>query len=87
MGAGHCSEQLGLGNGVIEAIQFSSFSEFLDMGGYGFNVWSVYGLFAVFVIANLWLPMFKRKQIIREQKRRLLRSGNELSANNDDKEQ
>lgn len=72
---------------MIEAIQFSSFSEFLDMGGYGFNVWSVYALFAIFIIANLWLPMIKRKQIIREQKRRLLRSADGINASNDDKEQ
>ena len=57
---------------MLEAIQFSSFSEFIDMGGYAFNVWSVYGLFTVFVAANLFLPMRKRQQILREQKRRLV---------------
>ena len=55
---------------MIEAIQFASFSEFLDMGGYGFNVWSVYGLFAVFVAANLISPVMKRKRIVRDLKRR-----------------
>ena len=68
---------------MLEAIQFSSFSEFLDMGGYAFNVWSVYGLFAVFVIANLSLPLIKRKQIMREQKRRLL-VNDELTTDTDD---
>lgn len=57
---------------MIEAIQFSSFSEFLDMGGYAFNVWSVYGLFALFILVNLLYPVQKRKAIIREQKRRLM---------------
>ena len=57
---------------MIEAIKFSSFGEFLDMGGYAFNVWAVYGLFAVFLWANLFLPLRKRKRIMREQKRRLL---------------
>ncbi len=71
---------------MIEAIQFSSFSEFLDMGGYAFNVWSVYGLFAVFIIANLWLPLNKRKQILREQKRRLL-VNEERNITTDDKQQ
>ena len=71
---------------MIEAIQFSSFSEFLDMGGYAFNVWSVYGLFAVFIIANLWLPLDKRKQILREQKRRLL-VNEERNITTDDKQQ
>lgn len=56
---------------MLEAIQFSSFSEFIHMGGYGFKIWSVYGLFAIFIAANLMLPMRKRKQILREQKRRL----------------
>ncbi|HAJ76344.1 MAG TPA: heme exporter protein CcmD [Gammaproteobacteria bacterium] len=57
---------------MIEAIQFSSFSEFIEMGGYAFNVWSVYGLFTVFLIANLLIPMRRNKQIIRELKRRNL---------------
>ena len=51
-------------------VQFNSFSEFLSMGGYAFNVWSVYALFAVFVLVNLLAPMRRRKQIIRELKRR-----------------
>jgi heme exporter protein CcmD len=57
---------------MIDAIQFSSFSEFLDMGGYAFNVWSVYGLFGIFVAANLYFPLRKRARIVREQKRRLI---------------
>lgn len=56
---------------MFDGIPFSSFSEFIDMGGYAFNVWSVYGLFAIFVAVNLILPVRKRKQILREQKRRL----------------
>lgn len=55
---------------MLDAIQFSSFAEFIDMGGYGFNVWSVYALFAVFVAVNLILPMRKRDRIIRQLKRR-----------------
>ncbi len=57
---------------MLDAIQFSSFSEFLHMGGYAFNVWSVYGLFAVFIMANLFFPLRKKQQILKEQKRRLL---------------
>ena len=55
---------------MIDAIQFSSFSEFIDMGGYAFNVWTVYALFVVFLVANIMLPLRKHKQILREQKRR-----------------
>ena len=61
---------------MLDAIQFSSFAEFLDMGGYAFNVWSVYALFFIFLIVNLALPLRKKKAIMKEQKRRLLRSGN-----------
>ena len=57
---------------MFESIQFSSFGDFVDMGGYAFNVWSVYALFMLFFFINLYFPILKRKQIIREQKRRLL---------------
>lgn len=40
------------------------------MGGYAFNVWSVYALFAVFLTANLVLPLRRKKQLLRELKRR-----------------
>ena len=55
---------------MIEAIQFSSFAEFIDMGGYGFNVWSVYAVFSIFVLVNLLAPMRKHKQIVKDLKRR-----------------
>ena len=57
---------------MFESIQFSSFSEFVAMGGYAFNVWSVYGLFTLFLIANLYLPLRRKKQIMRDLKRRML---------------
>jgi heme exporter protein D len=55
---------------LIENIQFASFAEFLDMGGYAFNVWSVYALFAVFIAVNLIAPMLRRRQLIKELRRR-----------------
>jgi len=57
---------------MLDAIQFSSFAEFIDMGGYGFNVWSVYALFAVFIAINLIMPLRKKEKIIRQLKRRAL---------------
>ena len=60
---------------MLGSIQFSSLSEFFAMGGYAFNVWSVYALFAIFVIANLALPVRKRRMILRDQKRRLAARG------------
>ena len=57
---------------MFEAMEFSSIPDFLNMGGHAFYVWSVYGLFFVFIAANLILPMRNRKKILREQKRRLI---------------
>lgn len=59
---------------MIEGIQFSSFSEFLSMGGYGFNVWAVYFLFAVFLTVNLLGPLRSRKRLIKELQRRAVLS-------------
>ena len=55
---------------MIEAIQFSSFAEFLDMGGYALNVWGVYAIFGFFVGVNLLGPLRRRKKILRELRRR-----------------
>ena len=51
-------------------MQFSNFQEFIEMGGYAFNVWSVYGMFLIFLTVNLYGPMRKNRQIIRDLKRR-----------------
>ena len=56
---------------MLDAIQFSSFADFIDMGGYGFNVWSVYAIFAVFIAVNLILPLRRKGKIIRQLKRRI----------------
>ena len=51
-------------------MQFSNFQEFIEMGGYAFNVWSVYGMFLIFLTVNLYGPLRKKRQIIRNLKRR-----------------
>ena len=51
-------------------MQFSNFQEFIEMGGYAFNVWSVYGMFLIFLTINLYGPLRKNRQIIRDLKRR-----------------
>ena len=56
---------------MLDAIQFSTWAEFVDMGGYGFNVWSVYALFAILIAVNLILPWRKKQRIIRQLKRRM----------------
>ena len=55
---------------MLEAIQFTSLREFFEMGGYGFNVWSVYAIFGIFVIVNMLLPILRKEKIIKELKRR-----------------
>jgi len=54
---------------MTQSIQFSSISEFLDMGGYAFNVWAVYAVFLVFIFVNLVFPIVRRKKILREIKK------------------
>ena len=56
---------------MLDAIQFSTWAEFIDMGGYGFNVWSVYALFAILVAVNLIIPWRKKQKIVRQLKRRM----------------
>ena len=56
---------------MLDAIQFSTLAEFIDMGGYGFNVWSVYALFAILVAVNLIIPWRKKQKIVRQLKRRM----------------
>ena len=68
---------------MFDAVQFSSMSEFFDMGGYAFNVWSVYSLFVLFLFVNLYFPLLRKKQILREQKRRLI-VNKEMQANASD---
>ena len=55
---------------MTQSIQFSSVSEFLDMGGYAFNVWSVYAIFALFIAVNLVSPILRKKKILRDLKKR-----------------
>jgi heme exporter protein D len=57
---------------MLDGIQFSSFGEFLAMGGYAFNVWTVYLLFLIFLLVNLVGPLQRRKRIMRELQRRAL---------------
>ena len=56
---------------MLDAIQFSTLAEFIDMGGYGFNVWSVYALFAILVAVNLIMPWRRKQNIVRQLKRRM----------------
>ncbi|PCI05044.1 MAG: heme exporter protein CcmD [Gammaproteobacteria bacterium] len=50
-----------------------NWSEFFNMGGYAFYVWSSYALALVIVIANIVSPMMQRKKVIARIKRTLKR--------------
>ena len=50
------------------------------MGGYGFTVWSVYGIFTVFIAVNLIGPIQRRKKIVKDMKRRAVLNENSSSA-------
>ncbi len=52
---------------------FDSFAAFLDMGGHGFYVWTCYALTLLLLVLNILLPLFNKKHILTEQRRRLRR--------------
>ncbi|BAV33217.1 hemagglutination activity protein [Sulfuricaulis limicola] len=49
-----------------------NWTEFFAMGGYGLYVWSSYGLAALILILNLYLPL-RRRQAVRRQLREFMR--------------
>ncbi len=48
-------------------------TEFFHMGGYAFFVWTSYGLATIILIANVILPIQRKKEILNTLKRRLRR--------------
>lgn len=44
-----------------------SLQEFLAMGGYGFYVWTSYGICLFVLVANVLIPVVQRKQFLRQQ--------------------
>jgi heme exporter protein D len=44
-----------------------NFQEFLAMGGYGFYVWTSYGIATIILIANIVIPIVQRKTFLRQQ--------------------
>lgn len=44
-----------------------SLQEFFAMGGYGFYVWTSYGLTLIVLLANIIIPVLQRKQFLRHQ--------------------
>jgi len=46
--------------------QFSSLTEFLQMGTHGFYVWSAYGVSLLIIGANVVLPLLKKRSLINQ---------------------
>ncbi|MDH3639498.1 MAG: heme exporter protein CcmD [Gammaproteobacteria bacterium] len=46
-------------------------TEFLHMGGYGFYVWTSYGLAALVLALNLVAAIRRRRSVVRQLSRRL----------------
>jgi heme exporter protein D len=41
--------------------------EFFAMGGYGFYVWTSYGITLLVLVVNILVPVIQRKQFLRQQ--------------------
>ena len=49
----------------------SALGDFLAMGGYGFYVWSAYGVALVVLVANLAAPLRRERELRRQLDRQL----------------
>ncbi len=54
-------------------MSFENFSDFLAMGGHGLYVWLSYGVALVIFVANVAVPMLKKKDIVKKHVQRLKR--------------
>lgn len=59
-------------------MEFSSFSEFIAMGKHGPFVWSAYGITLVVVLANIIIPMRRKKALLEDIKRKVKREQPEV---------
>ncbi|MBT8129717.1 MAG: heme exporter protein CcmD [Gammaproteobacteria bacterium] len=50
-----------------------NWSEFFEMGGYAFYVWTSYGIALLVLIYNIVMPMIHRKKVISRVKRAIRR--------------
>ena len=56
-----------------------NWSEFFNMGGYAFFVWTSYGLTFLVIVANIVSPIVQRKKVISRIKRAIKRESIELA--------
>ncbi len=58
-----------------------NWSEFFNMGGYAFFVWSSYAVALMVVLGNIIAPILQRKKVIKRIKRTIKRENIELAQN------
>ena len=58
-----------------------NWSEFFNMGGYAFFVWTSYGLTFAVILANIVSPIWQRKKVIARIKRTIQREKIDLARN------
>ena len=58
-----------------------NWSEFFNMGGYAFYVWTSYALTFIILLANIVSPILQRKKAIKRIKRAIKRENIELAKN------
>ena len=54
-------------------MSFSSWQEFLQMGGYGFYVWAAYGLTLLVLGGAVLAPLLRHRQLLRARARQARR--------------
>ena len=54
------------------SFQFESLAEFFAMNGHGAFVWGSYGFSLLCLLLLIFIPHWRRKQFVKEQRRRLL---------------
>lgn len=52
-----------------------NWSEFFNMGGYALYVWTSYGLMAIVLLLNVWLPIRRRAEVERRIRRLIEQTG------------
>ena len=50
-----------------------NWSEFFNMGGYAFYVWTSYAIFFIVILVNIIAPVMHRKKVISRIKRTIKR--------------
>ena len=55
-------------------------TEFLEMGGYAFYVWTSYGIAFVVLLANIVQPLIQQRRALRSLKQRQQRHHQQVSA-------